>query len=180
MYDINYMNQYKNSQEYFSRYRIPSGCAVFGVMNQAGLVFDGSTAVEGISLMHDRSNGLGGGFAAYGIYPQYRDDWAFHMFYDDILAKRETEDLLEKYFKILFSEEIPTRKVHGVSDPPIIYRYFLKSGNDIFINREGVGIDDGKGRSASGVSHCISGLMEEDFIVDFVMKVNAGVNGAYI
>ena len=30
--------------------------------------------------MHDRSNGLGGGFAAYGIYPEYRDFYALHMF----------------------------------------------------------------------------------------------------
>ncbi len=30
--------------------------------------------------MHDRSNGLGGGFAAYGIYPEYKDFFALHMF----------------------------------------------------------------------------------------------------
>ena len=33
--------------------------------------------------MHDRSNGLGGGFAGYGIYPEYRDFYAFHIFFDD-------------------------------------------------------------------------------------------------
>ena len=37
--------------------------------------------------MHDRSNGLGGGFAGYGIYPQYADAYAFHIFYDNPEAK---------------------------------------------------------------------------------------------
>ena len=31
--------------------------------------------------MHDRSNGLGGGFAAYGIYPEYKDFYALHFFF---------------------------------------------------------------------------------------------------
>ena len=39
--------------------------------------------------MHDRSNGLGGGFAAYGIYPEYRDFYAFQDVY-----KRQVLDYL--------------------------------------------------------------------------------------
>ena len=31
-------------------------------------------------IMHDRSNGLGGGFAGYGIYPEYAEQYAFHVF----------------------------------------------------------------------------------------------------
>ena len=38
--------------------------------------------------MHDRSNGLGGGFAGYGIYPEYKDLYAFHIFYDDARRQR--------------------------------------------------------------------------------------------
>jgi len=61
----------RSTQEYFSRYKIPSGCAIFGIMDESGNTFSGSQVIDGIALMHDRSNGLGGGFAAYGIYPQY-------------------------------------------------------------------------------------------------------------
>ena len=43
--------------------------------------------------MHDRSNGLGGGFAGYGIYPEYKDFYAFHIFYDDIAARKTCEAL---------------------------------------------------------------------------------------
>ena len=39
--------------------------------------------MESMVPMHDRSNGLGGGFAGYGIYPEYRDFYAFHIFFDD-------------------------------------------------------------------------------------------------
>ncbi len=46
--------------------------------------------------MHDRSNGLGGGFAAYGIYPEYRDLYAFHIFFDDNTTRQECEALLKE------------------------------------------------------------------------------------
>jgi len=161
----------KNTQEYFSRFRIPSGCAIFGIMDEAGTAFSGSSVIDGISLMRERSNGLGGGFAAYGIYPQYEDDWAFHILYDDKEAKSQAEDELGKSFKVLFSEEIPTRKVIGVEDPPILYRYFLKSASSLPSRKDNVNGADGEARSRT---------REEDYIVDFVMRVNRGITGAYI
>jgi glutamate synthase domain-containing protein 1 len=158
------------TQEYFSRYKIPSGCAIFGIMDESGNTFNGSQVIDGIALMHERSNGLGGGFAAYGIYPQYKDDWAFHILYDDTAAKKETEEQLNKKFKVLFSEEIPTRKTRGVEDPPIIYRYFLKSAGDaVSGDSAGNNSDDARFK-----------LLEEDYIVDFVMSVNVRITGAYI
>ncbi len=160
------------TQEYFSRYKIPSGCAIFGMMDESGNTFSGSQVIDGIALMHDRSNGLGGGFAAYGIYPQYKNDWAFHILYDDTAAKVETEEELNENFKVLFSEEIPTRKTNGVEDPPIIYRYFLKSAGGIGAVKESNGRDN--------IDEAGFKLLEEDFIVDFVMKVNVSITGAYI
>ena len=49
--------------------RIPSG-AVAGILNRSGRSFDGHSIISCIANMH-QSNGLGGGFAAYGIYPEY-------------------------------------------------------------------------------------------------------------
>ena len=49
--------------------RIPAGCAIAAIMDRSGARHDGSDILRSIALMHDRSNGLGGGFAAYGIYP---------------------------------------------------------------------------------------------------------------
>ena len=33
----------------------------------------GEKIIESMRPMHERSNGLGGGFAGYGIYPEYKD-----------------------------------------------------------------------------------------------------------
>ncbi|MCD4669045.1 MAG: hypothetical protein K8S14_01225, partial [Actinomycetia bacterium] len=167
--------EYRSTQEYFSRYRIPSGCAIFGIMDESGRTFSGSDVIDGIGLMHDRSNGLGGGFAGYGIYPQYKDDWAFHILYDDSVAKVQTEEELNKNFKILFSEEIPTRKVKGVESPPIIYRYFLKTTGTAASKKDNSSISAGD----IAVNKKFR-LIEEDFIVDFVMRINVGITGSYI
>ncbi|HAJ96049.1 MAG TPA: hypothetical protein DCP02_07435 [Actinobacteria bacterium] len=167
--------EYRSTQEYFSRYRIPSGCAIFGIMDESGRAFSGRDVIDGIGLMHDRSNGLGGGFAGYGIYPQYKDDWAFHIIYDDSAAKVQTEEELNKNFKVLFSEEIPTRKVKGVENPPIIYRYFLKT-----INITASKKDNGSTSAEDIAGNKKFKLIEEDFIVDFVMRINVGITGSYI
>ncbi len=161
-----------DKQELFSRFKIPSGCAIFGIMDESGNTFDGTAVIDGIALMHERSNGLGGGFAAYGIYPQFSDDWAFHIFFDDVLAKKQTEEELIRNFRILFSEEIPTKKIPEISDPPIIYRYFLKSKNDF-------------GSSENRPDNTIISKndpceKENDFIVNFVMRINTEVKGSYI
>ena len=52
--------------------RIPSGCAVSAIFSKSGERRSGEDIIKSIALMHDRSNGLGGGFAAYGIYPEYK------------------------------------------------------------------------------------------------------------
>ena len=46
--------------------------------------------------MHDRSNGLGGGFAGYGIYPEYKDFYAFHMFFDDARRAKELRSIFKR------------------------------------------------------------------------------------
>ena len=43
-------------------FRIPSGCAVSSVFSRSGKRLDGSDIIRSIEIMHDRSNGLGGGF----------------------------------------------------------------------------------------------------------------------
>lgn len=98
--------------------RIPSGCSISGIMNRKGSVFSGNDIIQSIALMHERANGLGGGFAAYGIYPEYKDCYAFHLFYDDKKAKEDTEHFLYRHFDVLLGEKIPTRKVRSIKNPP--------------------------------------------------------------
>lgn len=159
-------------QKYKSGYRVPSGCAVFGIINEEAQLFDGRMVIDGISMMHDRSNGLGGGFAAYGIYPEYKNEYAFHVFYNDSQARKEAEVFLQKAFRILYIDEIPTKKVSAISNPPIIARYFLKPKNIIQILEKS---DACKNLSNEDIIHA-----EEEFTADFVSNFNASSEGAYI
>ena len=88
-------------QQREGQFRNPSGCAVVGVIDRSGKKMTGSSMIEAIEVMHDRSNGLGGGFAGYGIYPHYKDFYAFHLFFDTQRAQEETEAFLKKHFEML-------------------------------------------------------------------------------
>ena len=105
--------------------RIPSGCAISAVISREGRRMSGEKIVESMCPMHDRSNGLGGGFAAYGIYPEYRDFYAFHIFFDTRDTRKTCEALLKEGFEIVKAEHIPIRQIPEITDVPLIWRYFL-------------------------------------------------------
>ena len=162
----------RNKNGNFPQFKISSGCAVFGVINEDGERFSGEMVMDAISVMHERSNGLGGGFAAYGIYPQFEKDWVFHIFYDDMIAKKSTESKIGENFEVLLSEEIPTRKVSRIVNAPLIYRYFLKPKENFTLY--------GKNKTDSVVMSQVITATKEDKIVDFVMHINRDISGAYI
>ena len=58
----------------------------------------GEAIAQSMKPMHDRSNGLGGGFAAYGIYPDFKDEFAFHIFYDNHSCRAACEAYLKEKF----------------------------------------------------------------------------------
>ena len=91
--------------------RIPSGCAIAAVISREGCRMTGEGIIDAMRPMHDRSNGLGGGFAAYGIYPEFRDFYAFHMFFDTRATRKSCEAFLKERFEIVRSEIMPTRKL---------------------------------------------------------------------
>jgi len=105
--------------------RIPSGCAISGVIDKTGKRMNGGDIIKSISIMHDRSNGLGGGFAAYGIYPEYKDYYALHIFYDTVSVKKECEEYIENHFDIINLSKIPTRRIKEITGEPLIWRYFV-------------------------------------------------------
>ncbi len=139
--------------------RIPSGCAISGIFNKDGKNMNGEDIIKSISIMHDRSNGLGGGFAAYGIYPEYKDYYAFHVFYDNTDAKKECEAFLEAHFDIINLSKIPTRKMKEITDEPLIWRCFLTPLPTKLLNSQ---------------------LDEREFVARCVFKVNTLFKGSYI
>ena len=102
-----------------------AGCSIFGMMNLEGKRFSSRDPVKAIANMHERGNGLGGGFAVYGLYPEHQDDYAFHIMYLSKDAKEKTDKQLNESFDIIHEEEIPTREAN-VRDPPLVWRYFVK------------------------------------------------------
>ena len=81
--------------------RIPSGCAISAVISREGRLMTGEAIMQSMVPMHDRSNGLGGGFAAYGIYPDYREFYAFHIFFDD------NEENVESASAVVLAARVP-------------------------------------------------------------------------
>jgi glutamate synthase domain-containing protein 1 len=140
-------------------FRNPSGCAIAAIISKEGKRFSGEKIVESMRTMHDRSNGLGGGFAGYGIYPEYADYYALHIFYDNDKAKEECEHYINKMLEIVSYSIIPTKKIEAIKNKPLIWRYFAKPN----LNR----LKD-------------SELDEEEYISRLVFKVNTDIEGAYI
>jgi glutamate synthase domain-containing protein 1 len=139
--------------------RIPSGCAIAAVISKNGKRMSGKLITDAMVPMHDRSNGLGGGFAGYGIYPEYKDYYAFHLFFDSRSTRKECESFLKEYFEIVKSEIIPTQKIPAITDEPIIWRYFVAPLHSMLANMQ---------------------LDEKEFVARAVMKINTEMKGAYI
>ena len=139
--------------------RIPSGCAIAAVISKEGKRMSGGMITEAMKPMHDRSNGLGGGFAGYGIYPEYRDFYALHLFFDTRATRKECEAFLKERFEIVQSEIIPTRKIPAITDEPIIWRYFVAPLRSVLASLQ---------------------LDEKEFVARTVMKINAEMKGAYV
>ena len=139
--------------------RIPSGCAISGIFSKSGKKMTGEDIITSIEVMHDRSNGLGGGFAAYGIYPEYKDYYAFHVFYDNTACKHECEKFLEEHFDIINLSKIPTRKIPEITDEPLIWRYFVTPLHTKLAESQ---------------------LDEREFVVKCVFRINTSITGAYV
>jgi glutamate synthase domain-containing protein 1 len=140
-------------------YRIPSACGLIGMMNQKGTLFSGEKIIPGIACLHERSNGLGGGFAGYGIYPDNQEDYAFHLMLESRESKKQAEKKLLENYECLREEPIPTRTIDAIKNPPILWRYFLKPRMERRISSE---------------------ESEEDFVVRTVMEINQNGGGAFI
>ncbi len=115
--------------------------------------------IDSMVPMHERSNGLGGGFAGYGIYPEYKDFYAFHLFFDNNDARLACEKLLRERFEIVKAELIPIRKIPEIRDIPLIWRYFLAPLRSLLSRLQ---------------------LDDKEFVARTVMDINTRLDGAYV
>lgn len=142
-------------------------CSIFGAMNRDGERFGGQAVIKAIANMHVRGNGLGGGFAAYGIYPDHSDYYAFHIMFTASTkeaqkwSKEELDIFIGSSFDVVYDEEVPHMEVvrnSRIRDPPLVWRYFAlpkKRGDD-------------------------AALSDEEYIVSKVMWINNNIENTYV
>ena len=107
--------------------------------------------------MHIRGNGLGGGFAIYGLYPEYAALYAFHIMFASQRAKEKAEEFLKSEFELAHAEEVPTQPTPAIVNPPLVWRYFLD------------------------VAHLrLDGKTKDDYVVDKVMHINTKLEDSFV
>ncbi len=132
------------------------GCSIFGVMDTSGASIPADVPIRAIDLMRDRDNGLGGGFAAYGLYPDHADKYALHLMYTSREGQRQTEEYLAARFVIEKSEAMDVDP-SAVASPPMMQRYFALPRPD-----------------------CASGLGEAQFLADATMYINTSIPDSFV
>ncbi len=136
--------------------KVIDACGLFGMMDTTGICFGSKAPVKAITNMHDRGNGLGGGFAVYGLYPQHKNDYAFHIMYLNREAKEKTDRFLTKNFDVLQAEEIPVNPAANVWNPPLLWRYFLQPKTTTIFQSQ------------------------DEYVVKNVMRINTETDGAFV
>ncbi|MFX1409050.1 MAG: hypothetical protein ACFFA6_01760, partial [Promethearchaeota archaeon] len=146
---------YTSLPERFKNQRVFDGCGISGFINIDGNRISGEKVINMLSILRERENGLGAGYAAYGIYPKYKDYYAFHFLFDDELAKIKTLEYLEKNGDIIQSEPIPIKISNEIENPPIIWRVFFDPERSKTLN-------------------C------DEKIVQIVMNINVNIENAFV
>ncbi|MCD6536003.1 MAG: glutamine amidotransferase family protein [Thaumarchaeota archaeon] len=130
--------------------KIPDSCAIAAIGCLKGGPISGSMIKLMLEAMKPRYNGLGAGFAGYGIYPDRRECYALHLMFENMDSRKIFEKEVSSRFRVWAEEEIPTRSI--LNDSPILWRYFIKPIGDGF----------------------------EERLSRFVMWINWKLDGAYI
>lgn len=142
-----------------------SSCGMTGIIHRRGELIDGEVIIRSICHQRDRGNGLGSGFAAYGVYPEFKDYYALHIMYEGISSVHETEDWLGERLLVKHQETIPTRRVAVIKDNPILKRYFVTPHERL------------EDRARRGIE---GSLADDDILVATVMRINHDIPGAFV
>ena len=139
----------------FKNQKVFDGCGISGLINIDGTRISGKKIVDMLCILKERENGLGAGYAAYGIYPKYQDYYAIHFLFDNEVAKIEVFEYLEKRGNIIHSEAIPTNASSNIKNPPITWRVFFEPEKS---------------------NHADS----NNKVVQIVMDINANIDNAFV
>ncbi len=133
-------------------------CGIAGLISHRQQKENGQRIKKSIVLQNDRGNGLGAGYAAYGIYPGYENLYALHIMASSGAAMEQAGAFIKRWFKIHKQEPIPVWN-RRISDHPIFMRFFVEPG------------------TPTELRLCDAG--DDDYVVAKVMLLNKEINGAY-
>jgi glutamate synthase domain-containing protein 1 len=146
-------------------------CGIVGGIDISGGMLKGADFIQAISIQHERGNGQGGGFAAYGIYPEFGEYYALHIACDNESAAQRADEFVRAHLYIKIAEDMPTKDVSSIDWHPLLKRYFCFPG------------PSNEDLKLSNLSRTFVGSGEEAldaYMKRFVFDFNRSVHGAYI
>jgi len=135
-------------------------CGIAGLISTKKIPENGARIKKGIQLMNDRGNGLGAGYAVYGIYPEYKDFYALHIMGSTKAAMEEARGFIARHFEIAFESEIPVWN-KKIKDHPFFNVFFAMPRPSLEERLPGEETDS-------------------DYVVSKCMQLNKTVSGAYV
>jgi glutamate synthase domain-containing protein 1 len=136
-------------------------CGIAGHINIDGTRETGKQVIDMITTMTDRENGLGAGYACYGLFPEFEDKYCIQLLLDNKSVKEEVEEYFKSASDIVKSEKVYTKYVNSMTGPyPLIWRFFLDVPEKIIRNNPNIDNTD-------------------DYIVEQVMHINEKISGAF-
>lgn len=141
--------------------RNPCGCGISAFLSKKRSLYPGDLVVKSLNNMLERGNGLGAGYAGYGIYPERKDYYALHLMYDDDRVKVITEDFLRRQFRIFDAEPIPTKLIASIESTPLFHRYFVLPKEDAL--------------EAEGTEQ-----VADEFVRKHITEINDKIAGAFV
>lgn len=138
------------------RERIGEACGIAALVNLDGRPESGARIGKMLRTMADRENGLGAGYAAYGLFPGRADLYCLQMLLDDREALERVREFVGQKFLLDAEEEIPTFPLETLVGPqPICWRFFVAPRKE-------------------------AGGVEDDYVMRQVFRINAELAGAFV
>ncbi len=134
-------------------------CGIVGLISSKKIKENGERIKNGIYLMNDRGNGLGAGYAAYGIYPGYEDLYALQIMATDDDLMNETGKFINTWFEVIQEQPIPVWN-KKIKDHPSFRLYFVKPSLPVEKRLPGEDSDD-------------------NYVASRCMQLNKTIKGAY-
>ncbi|HNI41592.1 MAG TPA: hypothetical protein PK272_02870, partial [Methanoregulaceae archaeon] len=135
-------------------------CGIIGVIDRSRQRMDGTGIRSALSRMDERGSGEGAGYAAYGAFPDYKEYYALHVFFDNPHeTKPLVEDELSKWGTVEYQEAIPTFEQANIRKLHIPWRFFFKP--DIHLMPRSI-------------------TPADDIVTHLVMKINSSIPGALV